>query len=581
MMKRVDIAVYNAFKDAQGRHLEGRRQNLGLAEDGVDYALDENNKRADHPGDGGQGRTRPRPTSSPARSRSTTTYRRSSRSRPGARDDADRAATAGGGTAPPPAIELRGIDKRFGAVHANRDIDLAVARGHDPRHRRRERRRQVDADEHPLRLLPGRRRRDPASTASRSRDPPRPGRDRAPASAWCTSTSCWSSRSPCSRTSCSAPRAARCSRPALARARARARSGSSATTASRSTRRAWSTICRSGVQQRVEILKALYRGADILILDEPTGVLTPQEADHLFRILRNLQGAGQDRHPDHPQAARDHGGHRQRQRDAPGRDGGAPSRPPTTSREELAELMVGRRVLLRVEKAPRRGRREPVLEVARPRGRATTRACRGVKGVSFDVRAGEIVGIAGVAGNGQSELLEALAGIRRPSGGAHHARAASSIARPGRSAARARARPTCPRTGCAWAWCTAFAGLGERHPRLPGRARATAAAASCDRGRDRRSLRATGSSATTSARATPLLEATSFSGGNQQKIVLAREMERDPDLLLVGQPTRGVDIGAIEFIHRRLVAHARRRQGDARWSRSSSTRSSRSPTASW
>jgi hypothetical protein len=87
-----------------------------------------------------------------------------------------------------------------------------------------------------------------------------------------------------------------------------------------------------GLQQRVEILKALYRGAEILILDEPTGVLTPAEADHLFRILRAAQGAGQDHHPDHAQAARDHGHHRQRLGDAPGRDGGDAARPETDGR---------------------------------------------------------------------------------------------------------------------------------------------------------------------------------------------------------------------------------------------------------
>jgi ABC-type uncharacterized transport system ATPase subunit len=105
-----------------------------------------------------------------------------------------------------------------------------------------------------------------------------------------------------------------------------------------------------GHQQRVEILKALYREADILILDEPTGVLTPAEADQLFRILERLKRRGQDDHPDHPQAARDHGDHRHGQRDAARRDDATvrPRKPP----RELAEMMVGRKVLLRVDKAP-------------------------------------------------------------------------------------------------------------------------------------------------------------------------------------------------------------------------------------
>ena len=213
--------------------------------------------------------------------------------------------------------------------------------------------------------------------------------------------------------------------------------------------------------------------------------------------------------------------------------------------------MVGRKVLLRVEKGPARPR-EPVLEVARPRGRATTRACRGSRASASTVRAGEIVGIAGVAGNGQSELLDALAGIRHAAARrdpAARARRSTSPA-PG---ARAAAAPTCRRTGCAWAWCKGFTAcenaiLGYQiepdyaeHGFLRrSAASSTSAGAGC--------------AATTCARSEPLLEAHSFSGGNQQKLVLAREMEHDPDLLLVGQPTRGVDIGAIEFIHRRLIA---------------------------
>ena len=164
-----------------------------------------------------------------------------------------------------------------------------------------------------------------------------------------------------------------------------------------------------GQRQRVEILKALYRGADVLILDEPTAVLTPQEADHLFRILRALREQGKTVVLIT---------HKLREiRDVTDvvtvmRQGQVVATLPTagTTAEQLAELMVGRKVVLRVDKAPARPG-EPVLEVTDlvvEDGLGVER----VKGVSLAVRRGEIVGVAGVAGNGQSELLEALAGIR-------------------------------------------------------------------------------------------------------------------------------------------------------------------------
>src|SRR5262245_38929659 len=164
-----------------------------------------------------------------------------------------------------------------------------------------------------------------------------------------------------------------------------------------------------GHRQRVEILKALYRGADVLILDEPTAVLTPQEADHLFRILRALREQGKTVVLIT---------HKLREiREATDvvtvmRQGQVVATLPTagTTSEQLAELMVGRKVVLRVDKAPARPG-ETVLEaidLVVEDGLGVER----VKGVSFAVRRGEIVGVAGVAGNGQSELLEALAGIR-------------------------------------------------------------------------------------------------------------------------------------------------------------------------
>jgi ABC-type uncharacterized transport system ATPase subunit len=165
-----------------------------------------------------------------------------------------------------------------------------------------------------------------------------------------------------------------------------------------------------GIQQRVEILKALFRGAEILILDEPTGVLTPAEADHLFRILGQLKDQGKTvilitHKLREIMAITDEVSVMRRGEMVATRETAK------TSVEELAELMVGRRVLLRVEK----GEAKPAAVKLSVRN-LTVKDSRGVTmvdDVSFDVRAGEIVGIAGVAGNGQSELLEAISGMRR------------------------------------------------------------------------------------------------------------------------------------------------------------------------
>jgi general nucleoside transport system ATP-binding protein len=301
-----------------------------------------------------------------------------------------------------------------------------------------------------------------------------------------------------------------------------------------------------GIQQRVEILKALFRGARVLILDEPTGVLTPQEADHLFRILKSLKAQGRTviliTHKlreimaitDHVSVMR-------------GGEMVAHRKTAETTTEELAELMVGRKVLLRVEKQPARPG-EPVLEVEKLEV-TDEQGVKRVKGVSFSVRAGEIVGVAGVAGNGQSELLEALSGIRRPSAGSVRLRGMALI-----DAADCRRKRLghVPEDRLRMGLVRGFPAYENAilgYQLLPayserGFLKKRGIIAHClgwMQGYDVRPV-------------APMLEATSFSGGNQQKLVLAREMEHDPDLLLVGQPTRGVDIGAIEFIHRRLIA---------------------------
>ena len=198
-----------------------------------------------------------------------------------------------------------------------------------------------------------------------------------------------------------------------------------------------------GVQQRVEILKALFRGARILILDEPTGVLTPQEADHLFRILQNLKEQGRTvvliTHKLREIMAATDNVSVMRQGQMV-----AHRKTAETSTEELAELMVGRKVLLRVDK----GAARPGADILSVRNLSVRDAAgiQRVKGVSFDVRAGEIVGIAGVAGNGQSFLLEALTGITPFEQGE-----VTICGKPFRSPTDGRkVWGMCLKTGCAW-----------------------------------------------------------------------------------------------------------------------------------
>ncbi|WP_172299035.1 ABC transporter ATP-binding protein [Pseudoruegeria sp. HB172150] len=307
-----------------------------------------------------------------------------------------------------------------------------------------------------------------------------------------------------------------------------------------------------GMQQRVEILKALYRQADILILDEPTGVLTPAEADHLFRILEGLKDQGKTiilithklreimEVTDTVSVMRRG-------------EMTATVKTSETSPEELAELMVGRKVLLRVDKKPAVPG-EPVVEVENLRV-VDEDGVERLRGVSLHVRAGEILGIAGVAGNGQSELLEVLGGITTATGtvringdpidltGKH------SDGQSRRRRGIAHVPEDRQHLGLImdfFAWENAI--FGYHH------------AEDCQKNRllmDNAGIRekTAGMMERFDVRPpNPNLTAKSFSGGNQQKIVCAREIEQEPDLLLVGQPTRGVDIGAIEFIHNQIVA---------------------------
>ncbi len=307
-----------------------------------------------------------------------------------------------------------------------------------------------------------------------------------------------------------------------------------------------------GLQQRVEILKALYRECDILILDEPTGVLTPAEADHLFRILRHLKSEGKTviliTHKLREIMAVTDTVSVMRRGEMVKTLATA-----DTSPAELAELMVGRRVLLRVDKGTARPGRT-VLEVERLDLVDETGVAR-LKQVSLEVRAGEILGIAGVAGNGQSELLEVLAGIRAATGGTVRLDGRSlDISRTTNADGRRDARiahvpEDRHRRGLVMPfaeWENSCLGY-QREARFAGPALTLDRTAIRDLARasiERFDIRPPSCD----------LKTSNFSGGNQQKIVIAREMERDPELLLVGQPTRGVDIGAIEFIHQQIVA---------------------------
>ncbi len=303
-----------------------------------------------------------------------------------------------------------------------------------------------------------------------------------------------------------------------------------------------------GLQQRVEILKALVRGAEILVLDEPTAVLTPAEADQLFQMLRVLRSQNKTilfiTHKLREIMALTDRVSVMRRGEMVATFQTAQTSPP-----ELADAMVGRKVILKIEKAPAR----PGLVVLEARG-LTVRDDRGVeqlRDVSLQLRAGEILGVAGVAGNGQSELLEALAGMRPLAAGEILLNGVSLAGRDPKARRRLgvghvpedrhRMGLVMPFQACESAM------LGFQDEKVYGSGLLF----------DRRAIvadEAAKMEAYDIRPRAPLLKTANFSGGNQQKIVLAREIERNPAVILVGQPTRGVDIGAIEFIHKRIVA---------------------------
>jgi len=302
-----------------------------------------------------------------------------------------------------------------------------------------------------------------------------------------------------------------------------------------------------GQQQRVEILKALYREARILILDEPTAVLTPQEVDELFAVLRTLVAEGTSiiliTHKLHEVlevADRITVLRRGKKGATIDREG--------ASERSLAELMVGRGGLLDVERGPAHPG-EKILAVHDLWVR-DDRGLDAVRGLSMEISAGEIVGIAGVDGNGQSELIQALAGMRVPHAGRidlHGVDVTRATPREASNAGVGHVPEDRQRHGLVLDFTiaenTALHDYDEppisRHHLLDRDAMARRAAEWIEL----YDVRGGG----------PKAPARALSGGNQQKVVLAREIQSNPQLLIAAQPTRGLDVGAIEYVHRRLV----------------------------
>lgn len=302
-----------------------------------------------------------------------------------------------------------------------------------------------------------------------------------------------------------------------------------------------------GMQQRVEILKTLYRGADILILDEPTAVLTPQEIEELGVIMKSLVSQGKTiilithklkevmAMSDRVTIIR-----RGRVIDTLDTEG--------TNIDELAEKMVGRKVSLMVEKSEKEAS-TPVLEVKGLKA-LDTRGLESVKGVDFQVKGGEILGIAGVDGNGQTQLLQAITGLQKPTAGEVLLNGKEITSLPPKDVIQS--------------------GIGhipeDRHKRGLILNFSLAENSILGNHRDKKFRNRFGLNyAKIREYSRKLIHdfdvrtpnenvaARALSGGNQQKLIIAREVDRDPSLCIAAQPTRGLDVGAIEFVHKRLV----------------------------
>jgi ABC-type uncharacterized transport system ATPase subunit len=303
-----------------------------------------------------------------------------------------------------------------------------------------------------------------------------------------------------------------------------------------------------GWQQRVEILKALYREANVLVLDEPTAVLTPQETEEIFAVLRRLAEEGHSiifishklyevlEIADRITVIR--------------RGKVVGSRlPGETDEEDLAELMVGREVQLVVDRGE--SRPEDVVFEVRDLKVSDNRGQQTVKDVSFEVRAGEILGIAGVAGNGQDELVEALTGLRKPDQGSVTLNGVD-VTRDGPRKKQHAGMSFVPGDRQRFGLVLPFSLSDnlvltqyDEEPYSHGIRRDEAAVHDwARRAIDEYDIR-------TPSEDVP---ASTLSGGNQQKAVVAREFSRDLTVLVLDQPTRGLDVGSIEFIHKRVIA---------------------------
>ena len=306
-----------------------------------------------------------------------------------------------------------------------------------------------------------------------------------------------------------------------------------------------------GFRQRVEILKSLYRGAEILILDEPTGVLTPQEVDELFKILRSLKEEGKTivliTHKLIEIMDLTSEVSVMRQGEMVGH-----TKTENTNKEQLAEMMVGRSVLLRLNK-PEANTGDVVFKVENLIVKDDLDVKR-VKNVNLEIRAGEILGLAGVTGNGQTELLEALSGIRKVESGEIYldGKKVSDSEnfldpRELKEKGLAHVPEDRQRMGLVTdfkAYENLIFGYHDQQP---------FSKSSILNHRDIISHSKKIMEEYDVRPQSPNLITSNFSGGNQQKIILSRELNENPKVLLVGQPTRGVDIGAIEFIHQRLI----------------------------
>ncbi len=302
-----------------------------------------------------------------------------------------------------------------------------------------------------------------------------------------------------------------------------------------------------GIQQRVEIIKALYRGAKLLILDEPTAVLTPQEIEGLFEVMRRLVSDGNSiifitHKLDEVMEISD--------RVTVLRDGVVVATVNTaeTNKSELARMMVGREVLFRIDKAPV----EPGSAVLEVENLVVNddRDVPAVRNLSLQVRSGEVVGLAGVDGNGQKELADALAGLRRPVGG--------KIYLDGQDVTRLDAGNLLryqlayipedrQREGLVLGFKLSENFIAKKFRRRPFSVRGFLQHRAIKE--NARQLIQRFDVRTPSSE----VEAKTLSGGNQQKVVVARELAQEPDLIVAAQPTRGLDVGATEFVENQIL----------------------------